>query len=489
MVVILIAAVQFSLHSSVHRTSGLDDANSDSNNNRNNNPISMAASSSDKLANTKAVPRINSPDKTDNQSSSSSFPVHYTTFSTACSASQNWQSFMFFYFAAKVRQPGYVVRIASGCTPEQQAQLLEFQKTHISKLSTKFSVHFTPDFSTVSGDSYKYYNKPFGLQHWLEHGLKYTHDKANEDVIVMILDPDMILLRPLTYDFTESNVMIHKSQRGVPKVKKVVHGQPWASLYAFGNGPFRVDLDYVFADNKTSNALKVSGEEQNHNYPGGPPYMATGKDMYAIVNAWCSLVPRVHHVYEGLLGEMYGWSLGAAHVNLPHTLAESFMISNTEISDGEGWQLIDALTDDEVCEYSTTKTYEDKLPYTMHFCQNYWLGKWFIGKYRLDSDFLSCSTSLLMEPPDNLATLYDFYIKPGGKPYGQKVKVRPTQAKREAFMICQLIKRFNDAASWHKQQACIEEGGEDKGNYEKSWIFHHHLDVDNNEGGEKTAKW
>ena len=186
---------------------------------------------------------------------------------------------------------------------------------------------------------------------------------------------------------------------------------------------------------------------------------------------------------------MYGWSLGAAHVNLPHTLAESFMISNTEISDGEGWQLIDALTDDEVCEYSTTKKYEDKLPYTMHFCQNYWLGKWFIGKYRLDSDFLSCSTSLLMEPPDNLATLYDFYIKPGGKPYGQKVKVRPTQAKREAFMICQLIKRFNDAASWYKQQACIEEGGEDKGNYEKSWIFHHHLDVDNNEGGEKTAKW
>ena len=116
MVVILIAAVQFSLHSSVHRTSGLDDANSGSNNNRNNNPISMAASSSDKLANTKAIPRINSPDKTDNQSSSSSFPVHYTTFSTACSASQNWQSFMFFYFAAKVRQPGYVVRIASGCT-------------------------------------------------------------------------------------------------------------------------------------------------------------------------------------------------------------------------------------------------------------------------------------------------------------------------------------------------------------------------------------
>ena len=183
---------------------------------------------------------------------------------------------------------------------------------------------------------------------------------------------------------------------------------------------------------------------------------------------------------------MYGWSLGAAHVNLPHTLAESFMVSNTDISEGEGWQLIDALDDNEVCEYSTMKALEDKLPYTIHFCQNYWLGKWFIGKYRLDSDFLSCETSLLMEPPDNLATLYDFYIKPGGKPYGQKVKVRPGVAKREAFMICQLIKRFNDAATWYKQQAC---GEGNKGNYEKSWIFHHHLDTENNDGGEKTAKW
>lgn len=194
---------------------------------------------------------------------------------------------------------------------------------------------------------------------------------------------------------------------------------------------------------------------------------------------------RVHHVYPGLLGEMYGWSLGAAHVNLPHTLAESFMVSNTEISDGEGWQLIDQLKDDEVCNYSTVKELEDKLPYTIHFCQNYWLGKWFIGKYRLGSDFLACDTSLLMEPPSDLASLYNFYIKPGGKPYGEKVKVRPHVAKRESFMICQLIKRFNDAATWYKQHACKD--GE--GNYDKSWIFHHTLDVDNNEGGEKTAKW
>jgi hypothetical protein len=170
--------------------------------------------------------RIN--DKTNNDDN---FPVHYMTFSTACSSSQNWQSFLFFYYAHKVSQPGKVVRIASGCSQEQQDELIRIHETMISKLSPNFSVHFTPDFARISGDNYKYYNKPFGIQHWLTHGLKYEDNKDKfENAIIMILDPDMILLRPLTYDFTESNVILRDSKRGPPKVRKVMHGQPWASL-------------------------------------------------------------------------------------------------------------------------------------------------------------------------------------------------------------------------------------------------------------------
>ena len=280
--VVLIVTVQFSLHSSVSRTSDINNVNNNAN----------VADADTGSGNVKPL-RINAPKSSSSaSSSSSSFPPHYTTFSTACSASQNWQSFMFFYFAAKVSQPGQVIRIASGCSDEQKAELIKFQETHISKLSPHFKVHFTPDFSNVSGDNYKYYNKPFGLQHWLEHGLRYNEDKANEDAIVMILDPDMILLRPLTYDFTDSNVMIHKSARGPPKMKKVTHGHPWASLYGFGDGPFRLDNNYIFQNWTDSNALKVTRDEIVNNYPGGPPYMATGRDMYAIVNAWCMLVPR-----------------------------------------------------------------------------------------------------------------------------------------------------------------------------------------------------
>mmetsp|Transcript_26554 Transcript_26554/g.57267 ORF Transcript_26554/g.57267 Transcript_26554/m.57267 type:complete len:504 (+) Transcript_26554:89-1600(+) len=421
-----------------------------------------------------------------NNNDDDTFPEHYLTFSTACSSSQDWQSFLVFYYAHKVQQPGHVIRIASNCSDKQKEALIKLHENVISKLSPKFSIHFTPDFARISGDNYKYYNKPFGLQHWLKYGLKYEENKEKlEDAIIMILDPDMILLRPLTYDFTDSNVIIHRSKRGPPKVRKVMHGQPWASIYAFGDGPFRVDLKHVFANHTKSPALRATHEEQENNYPGGPPYMATGRDMNAIVNAWCELVTRVHDVYEHLLGEMYGWSLAAAHLDLPHTLAESFMISATHIGDGEGWPLIDALKDDELCEYSTMKEKEDKLPYVMHYCQNYWLGKWFLGKYRLDSDFLSCEKPLLLEPPKDIGKQYDFFIKPGGNPYGKKEKLSKSYVKREQFMICQMIARLNDAATWYKSQTC-EEG---TANLEKSFIFHHSLDPDNNEGGEKKAKW
>mmetsp|Transcript_25596 Transcript_25596/g.55060 ORF Transcript_25596/g.55060 Transcript_25596/m.55060 type:complete len:535 (+) Transcript_25596:178-1782(+) len=415
------------------------------------------------------------------------FPEHYMVFSTDCTAYQDWQALVFFYNAHKVQQPGHVIRIASACSEQQQEEIIKFHETTISKLSSKFSVHFTPDFSKVSGDNYKYYNKPFGIQHWLEHGMKYTENKDKlEDAIIMILDPDMILLRPLTYDFTDSNVLIHKSKKGAPKIRKVMHGQPWASLYAFGDGPFRsVDLKHVFANHTNSPALRATKEEQSNNYPGGPPYMATGRDMHAIVASWTELVTRVHDVYQHLLGEMFGWSLAAAHLGLPHTLAESFMISAVDIGSGEGWPLIDALKQDDICEYSTLKEKEDQLPYVIHYCQNYWLGKWFVGKYRLDSDFLSCEKPLLLEPPKDIGSQYDFYIKPGGKPYGTKERLSKTVVKREQFIICQMIARLNDAATWFKDQTC-EKG---TANYEKSFFFHHSLDPNNNEGGEKTAKW
>jgi len=411
----------------------------------------------------------------------SSMPEHYTVFSTSCSPFQDWQSYVFFFFAYRIRQPGKVVRIVSGCSGIRRAELDAFHEEKVKVMSDDFSVHFTPDFARSSGDNYMYYNKPFGVQHWMKYGLEFEKNRArHDDAIIMVLDPDMILLRQLTYDFTNTNLILHHSKRGPPPEMKVSHGNPWASLYAFGKQPFNLDLAIVFANATDSPALKTPIEEQRNNYPGGPPYMATGRDMWSIVETWCDLVPKVHAVYVHLMGEMYAWSLAAAHLELPHTLAESFMVSNTEISE-EGWALVDAVKKEDACVYPVDKP--DTMPYVLHYCQRYSIGKWFVGKYRLDKHFLSCDKPLFMEPPDDVGTKYDFYIQPGGNPYGTKEKLRPERAHREAFMACQMIKRLNEVATWYKDHHCEKETV----NYNKTFIFHHSLDPADNTGGEKTA--
>jgi hypothetical protein len=56
-------------------------------------------------------------------------------------------------------------------------------------------VHFTPDFSfdEASQTRYPYYNKPFGLQHFL----KYASPPIAESVIVLT-DPDFVMMKPFT---------------------------------------------------------------------------------------------------------------------------------------------------------------------------------------------------------------------------------------------------------------------------------------------------
>ena len=67
----------------------------------------------------------------------------YVIFSTDCSPYQNWQSLVLFHSARRVKQKGSVIRIASGCTDEEQKQLTElYEKLY----QGSYYAHFTPDF-------------------------------------------------------------------------------------------------------------------------------------------------------------------------------------------------------------------------------------------------------------------------------------------------------------------------------------------------------
>ena len=93
---------------------------------------------------------------------------YHVIFSTGCSRSQDWQSYVFFYHAQKSGQLGTITRIASGCTHQQKRDLTSYHNQKIRTISPRFKIHFTPDYSNVRKDAdYKYFNKPFGVKHWM----------------------------------------------------------------------------------------------------------------------------------------------------------------------------------------------------------------------------------------------------------------------------------------------------------------------------------
>jgi hypothetical protein len=126
--------------------------------------------------------------------------------------------------------------------------------------------------------------------------------------------------------------------------------------------------------------------------------------MYQIAKHWTYFLPRIRDVFTGMMAEMYGYSMAAAHLRLPHQLSEKFMISEEEQT-SEGWDFLKDMSREDACLPNVA---QEKLPFVLHYCQRYALGRWFVGKYKLPEDFFTCEHSLLRVPPRDVAVKYDW---------------------------------------------------------------------------------
>lgn len=445
---------------------------------------------------------------------------YHMVFSTSCSPFQNWQALAFFYFARKVRQPGTITRLVSGCTEQQTAELRDVHEKRVRPLQIeglqKFEMHVTPAFDDSDGGSQKYWNKPNGLLHWMEECLgfdKNSEHHEENDSIVIILDPDMMLLRPITADFSSQNyangwVESENTRERVAKGKplvdysndRVAHGFPHAQEYGFGSGwltSLKGRLEEVVGPD--SPALKVNLADAQDYYPAGPPYLATAKDMYQIAVHWVKFLPKVHEIFEPFMCEMHAYSVAAAHLQLPHKLARGFMVSDVE-SDEE-FSFVDAkLTQETVCldppnlqvgNMMSDPVYEAQgiairqLPFVLHYCQRYALGRWFFSKYKLAEDiFDNCTAPMLMEPPREVATIYDWNLFPNGIEKADfrfdaslepdkawKNELKRKQHLRNGWLLCAVLFGVNGAIEAYKTEACgkPEEHPEF---FQKTWHFH-----------------
>ena len=392
----------------------------------------------------------------------SSGPNYHMVFSTSCSPFQNWQGMAFFHFAKKVKQEGTVTRLVSGCTKEEAAALTKSHAEKIAPLSSDFHMHITPDFDVH--DNQKYWNKPHGLLDWMEKELGFPEKAADhDDSIVIIVDPDMMLLRPISHDFGN----FKRKWTGALTGEKVVHGFPIAQQYAYGSAwltSLNGNISHVVGPD--SPIHNMTDKEAALYYPAGPPYLATGKDMYAIAKHWVKFLPRVHDIFPQFMAEMHAYSVAAAHLKLPHQLTPEFMVS--DISGGgnhEGFKFLDNVTRAEAC---SPEIPQENLPLVLHYCQRYSLGRWFFSKYKLREDFFECEAPLLKEPPLNIAEIYDWNAFPNGIEGENFVKRKQLHSiVLHGWMLCKIIYSLNEVSISLKEKHC---GG--KANFDKSWHFH-----------------
>jgi len=165
----------------------------------------------------------------DSQSIKNDLDQMHIVFSTDCSFFQDWQTLVVFHSAIHAKQPGDITRIASGCSEERQTEL----KALYATLYPQYHVHFTPDYKmdNKTKKKYDFYNKPYGLHHWL----KYADPPIASGVVVILIDPDMIILRPFTLDIANNPTNLFLGQGPpVDMPKRIGKGSPAAQIYGLG---------------------------------------------------------------------------------------------------------------------------------------------------------------------------------------------------------------------------------------------------------------
>lgn len=413
--------------------------------------------------------------------------LHHFSLDSLCATHASGQSYVFFHQVWKSGQSGHVTRIASRCHDEASAkelqQVFDEQILTLPTAANRFHLHLTPDYSKtpLPGTDYKFFNKPFGLKHWMEEGLGFPENLPNyKDTIFIILDPDQILLRPFTTaDFgLDPTTRWHQQATRLKKEYVVTEGRPLGQIYLFGadwvkdvnadvsrvvsaalkgNGISSADVDPN--DKSSSHLHNWTAKEVYASYVAGPPYIAVASDMYPIVATWAAVVVPVYELTKNHLSEMYAYSTAAAHLQLPHQLAYSFMVSHPDVKDYEGWRVVDEMKPEQVCKHVSSDSAENwslagrsKLPHILHYCQRYALGPHVFFKYFIPDTLLTCGHPLLMDPTveDDIVFKYNSSLTS----HGQLIEMSPVRRQRHAFMICHGLAKINEVAAYWKKQHC-----------------------------------
>ncbi|XP_058093790.1 peptidyl serine alpha-galactosyltransferase [Magnolia sinica] len=221
-------------------------------------------------------------------------PKIHTLFSTECSPYFDWQTVGLVHSFHLSGQPGNITRLLS-CTDEG---LKRYTGHDLAP------THYVPSMSQhpLTGDWYPAINKPAAVLHWLNH-------VETDAEFIVILDADMILRGPITpWEF--------KAERGRPvstpydyligcdnELAKIHTRNPEACDKVGGVIIMHIDDLRKFALLWLHKTEEVRADKAHYatNFTG---------DIYG----------------SGWISEMYGYSFGAAELNLRHSINSDILI-------------------------------------------------------------------------------------------------------------------------------------------------------------------
>nr|GMD51410.1 peptidyl serine alpha-galactosyltransferase [Ipomoea batatas] len=221
-------------------------------------------------------------------------PKIHTIFSTECSPYFDWQTVGLVHSFYQSGQPGNITRLLS-CTEEDLKQY----KGH-----DLAPTHYVPSMSRhpLTGDWYPAINKPAAVLHWL------NHVKVDAEYIV-ILDADMIMRGPITpWEFNAA--------RGRPV------STPYDYLIGCDNVLAKLHTRHPEACNKVGGVIIMHFDDLRR---FAMLWLHKTEEVRADRSHWSKDITG--DVYEsGWISEMYGYSFGAAELNLRHTISNEILI-------------------------------------------------------------------------------------------------------------------------------------------------------------------
>lgn len=73
-------------------------------------------------------------------------------------------------------------------------------------------------------------------------------------------------------------------------------------------------FSHLFSQFIRAMCSQISATEAEVGFPVGPPYLMHTRDWARVIDLWVRMCPKVYAGHAGILAEMYGFCIAAAHI-------------------------------------------------------------------------------------------------------------------------------------------------------------------------------